>query len=284
MIHLSIQNPWIMKNICRSSTPQRLIGGEEQDDPLKDREGNKDRTYYERTDSEISYEREPECVEEKLEAHDQGHYPHTPPIDNHDYSLGYETEHEGDREEYPEGKSEAAQEEDTQEGYETEHDEDPERDYEAVPEEEANQASEAAKVYGDESTRGDSDEEESQLEDTGSQCENEDRGESYVEERPWCEIPYSDHEEGHQEETDSQLILEDSEAYSRDEHEHQEDFPKEKEVVSEAGRDDIELGYIKFSGHDQGQEAYLFWEKTWNIDLFQIRFLKKRKLLLLKKL
>ncbi|KAG7585991.1 Zinc finger CCHC-type superfamily [Arabidopsis thaliana x Arabidopsis arenosa] len=86
----------------------------------------------------------------------------------------------------------------------------------------------------------------------------------YHKSRPWCEIPYSDHEEEHQEEdrpwceipeddyedasndgvkpwceeTDSQISLDESPTSYGDESESKEEFDEDNEAESEAGRDD----------------------------------------------
>ncbi|KAG7591716.1 hypothetical protein ISN45_Aa01g007110 [Arabidopsis thaliana x Arabidopsis arenosa] len=86
----------------------------------------------------------------------------------------------------------------------------------------------------------------------------------YHKSRPWCEIPYSDHEEEHQEEdrpwcelpeddyedasndgvkpwceeTDSQISLDESPTSYGDEPESKEEFDEDNEAESEAGRDD----------------------------------------------
>ncbi|KAG7543226.1 hypothetical protein ISN45_Aa07g031500 [Arabidopsis thaliana x Arabidopsis arenosa] len=91
------------------------------------------------------------------------------------------------------------------------------------------------------------------------------------ENRPWCEIPYSDHEEEHQEEdrpwceipeddyedasndgvkpwceeTDSQINLDESPTSYGDEPESKEEFDEDNEAESEAGRDDSGEEYTK---------------------------------------
>ncbi|XP_056857076.1 uncharacterized protein LOC130506448 [Raphanus sativus] len=95
--------------------------------------------------------------------------------------------------------------------------------------------------------------------------------ESYIEERPWCETPYSDQEDDHQGETDAQVSLDYSEVRYGDEPESHQDYSKENEVLSEAGRDDddeYEPRYITFSGYNQGAEDYFRWEKDME-DWFQ---------------
>ncbi|XP_020875363.1 uncharacterized protein LOC110226869, partial [Arabidopsis lyrata subsp. lyrata] len=113
--------------------------------------------------------------------------------------------------------------------------------------------------------RGETDQESNADEPYGekSWCESEEE-ETHQENRPWCEIPYSDPEEEHQEEdrpwceipeddyddasndgvkpwceeTDSQISLDESQASNGDEPESKEDFAQENEAKSEAGRDD----------------------------------------------
>ncbi|KAL0731729.1 hypothetical protein Bca4012_027823 [Brassica carinata] len=92
--------------------------------------------------------------------------------------------------------------------------------------------------------------------DEGEACsqsgETEDREESYVEERAWCD--YSDLE-------DNQLGDIEEEAENRH------GFAKEEKSLSEAGEDEDEYEadhqphYICFSGHEQRPEAYLRWEQ-----------------------
>lgn len=87
---------------------------------------------------------------------------------------------------------------------------------------------------------------------------NSEHEESYVEERPWYEIPYSDHEEENQDETDSQIRLHNSEAILEEEAESRHEFAEEDEALSEAGKGEYELvadpmaQYICFSGHGKG--------------------------------
>ncbi|KAL0899836.1 hypothetical protein Bca101_083797 [Brassica carinata] len=108
--------------------------------------------------------------------------------------------------------------------------------------------------------------------DEGEACsqsgETEDREESYVEERAWCD--YSDLEDNQLGETESQLSLGDIEEEAENRH----GFAKKEKSLSEAGEDEDEYEadhqphYICFSGHEQGPEAYLRWEQDMD-DWFQ---------------
>ncbi|KAF8109804.1 LOW QUALITY PROTEIN: hypothetical protein N665_0091s0033 [Sinapis alba] len=97
------------------------------------------------------------------------------------------------------------------------------------------------------------------------------REELNMDEKPWCEVPYSDQEKEHQNETDSQFSLDYSEEIIEDEPEGQQDSAEENEVLSEAGRDyddEYEPRYITFSGYNQGPGDYFRWEKDME-DWFQ---------------
>ncbi|XP_056854557.1 uncharacterized protein LOC130504009, partial [Raphanus sativus] len=88
--------------------------------------------------------------------------------------------------------------------------------------------------------------------------DNSDHEESYVEERPWCEIPYS--EENH-DETDSQVSLPYSEANREDGATSERDFAEEEENEAVRSDEEYEPRYIQYAGHHEGIEAYWKWEK-----------------------
>ncbi|XP_023633608.1 acidic leucine-rich nuclear phosphoprotein 32 family member E-like [Capsella rubella] len=76
-------------------------------------------------------------------------------------------------------------------------------------------------------------EEEAYYEETDSQSSQEQEELHHEEEeRLWCEIPYSDHEEDHQGETESQFSLEEFEASFGDRSKLEEEFDEENEAVS----------------------------------------------------
>ncbi|KAL0716225.1 hypothetical protein Bca4012_065547 [Brassica carinata] len=106
------------------------------------------------------------------------------------------------------------------------------------------------------------------------------REELNMEEKPWCEVPYSDQEEEHQDETDSQFSLNYPEESYQDEPEGQQDSAEENEILSEAGRDDdddeYEPRYITFSGYNQGRDDYFRWEKDME-DWFQAKNIPEKK-------
>ncbi|XP_023638854.1 uncharacterized protein LOC111830604 [Capsella rubella] len=89
-------------------------------------------------------------------------------------------------------------------------------------------------------------EEESCCEETDSQLSQEKEDLHHKkEERPWCEIPYSDHEENYRGKTKSQFSLEEYESSFGDNSELDEEFDEKHEAVSEAGRDGLEGQLIK---------------------------------------
>ncbi|KAF8084315.1 hypothetical protein N665_0724s0002 [Sinapis alba] len=75
--------------------------------------------------------------------------------------------------------------------------------------------------------------------------DNSEHEESYVEERPWCEVPYFDHEEENYDDTDSQVSSYSSEVNIEDGAESDHNFAEE------------EIGLC----HHQGPESYLTWER-----------------------
>ncbi|WZZ36170.1 hypothetical protein YC2023_019571 [Brassica napus] len=85
--------------------------------------------------------------------------------------------------------------------------------------------------------------------------------ESHAEGIPWCEVPYSDQEDEYQDETGSQTSVGNSEENYGGKPDSQEDIAEEEEALSEAGRNDDQPGYVNFTGHHQGPEEYLCWEK-----------------------
>ncbi|KAG7536947.1 hypothetical protein ISN44_As13g008740 [Arabidopsis suecica] len=99
--------------------------------------------------------------------------------------------------------------------------------------------------------------------------------ESYTQERPWCEIPYSDQEEDRQEETDSQISLREDESHGVEtwSHEGESNYGDESDRGEEetdhtkdqptlwGDEEDYEPQYLTFSGYSQGTEDYLRWEE-----------------------
>ncbi|KAG7586531.1 hypothetical protein ISN45_Aa02g018210 [Arabidopsis thaliana x Arabidopsis arenosa] len=89
--------------------------------------------------------------------------------------------------------------------------------------------------------------------------------ESYTQERPWCEIPYSDQEEDRQEETDSQISLREDESHgdmdqaARGHTSHGYTHQTQSNQGNSCEQFDFQL--LTFSGHKQGPEAYINWER-----------------------
>ncbi|CAL9234311.1 unnamed protein product [Arabidopsis halleri] len=100
--------------------------------------------------------------------------------------------------------------------------------------------------------------------------------ESYTQDRPWCEIPYSDQEEDRQEETDSQISLREDESHGVEtwSHEGESNYGDESDRGEEeidhtkdqptlwGDEEDYEPQYLTYSGYSQGIEDYLRWEEN----------------------
>ncbi|CAE6226294.1 unnamed protein product [Arabidopsis arenosa] len=97
--------------------------------------------------------------------------------------------------------------------------------------------------------------------------------ESYTQERPWCEIPYSDQEEDRQEETDSQISLREDESHGVEtwSHEGESNYGDESDRGEEetdhtkdqptlwGDEEDYEPQYLTFSAqHQQDMPSYSY--------------------------
>ncbi|XP_056852440.1 uncharacterized protein LOC130501621 [Raphanus sativus] len=149
-----------------------------------------------------------------------------------------------------------------------------------------NEEAEAEEVYQEDGFDYNSEHEEPYVEERPwceipySDHEEEDEEESRSKEIPWCELPYSDQEDDHQGETDAQVSSDYSEVSYGDEPESHPDSAEENEVLSEAGRDDddeYKPRYITYSGYNQGgPEDYFRWEKDME-DWFQAHNIPEKK-------